>query len=181
MIALGLAVYMQSLCVGMGLPSAMITAAWVAVRCAQLVVVDIREHRLPDRLTLPMAAAVPALLICPSWQAAAAGASPGVSRSMLGAALGGSAMLAVYTVILVASRGSFGMGDVKLAASLGCVLGWLGPSAWIAGLLLPFVVAAGVGVMLVCLAGRPWSTRLAFGPYMVLGVVAAVPISGVGR
>ncbi len=84
----------------------------------------------------------------------------GLWQEALGGALGlGAAMLALY----LASRGGMGEGDVKLAAVLGCWLGW---EQGLACLLLAFAGGACVGLMLCLFGGEGRRTAIPFGPFL---------------
>ena len=87
--------------------------AWAAV----LSVVDIRQHRLPNLLTIPGAALI--LL-----GAVACGRG-------LPALLGAAALGAVYLVIHLLDPAGLGGGDVKLALALGALTGALGSAVWV--------------------------------------------------
>ena len=126
-----------------------------------LAFVDVRRQRLPNPLTLAFFAL--ALL-----------AVAGSGR--VGAALAGAgAAAAVYLVLVV--TGGFGMGDAKLAAGLGLLLGALGRSAVMLGLAAGFALSglfAG-GLLLTRRAGR--RSRLAHGAFMLAGALLAVLLS----
>ncbi|WP_449342300.1 prepilin peptidase, partial [Streptomyces aurantiogriseus] len=83
-----------------------------------LATVDFAAHRLPDVLTLPLAAAALALL-------GIAAVLPAAGGSWTSALLGSLTLGACYCVLFLLSKG-FGFGDVKLALALGAVLGWYG-------------------------------------------------------
>lgn len=127
-------------------------------------VVDARTHRLPDRLTAPLAAV--ALVGLPLAAATSGGGLP-VSDLGAGVAIFAGPWLAVR----LASPASIGLGDVKLSAGLGLYLGWLGPMVAATGLVA--AIAAG-GVMV---AGRALArhdrSNLPFGPALVAGAVLA--------
>lgn len=149
-------------------------AGWAAAVVA-LTFVDLAVHRLPDRFTLPAAGWVVAWL----GLAALTGADGGAwVRAVAAAAVCGLGF-AVVTLIF-GSRG-FGLGDAKLALSIGALLGWLGWTALVAGLLLAFLTSGLVAAVL--LASRRVGRRdsLPFGPFLAagtLGALAWVGISG---
>ena len=94
-----------------------------------LVLVDLRERRLPDPLTLGGAAAVLALL-------AARGVLTGDAGPTVHGLLGAGAMAGVLLAFHLASPSGMGFGDVKLGLLLGLVIGarsstWCSwPSCW---------------------------------------------------
>ncbi|MEU4552904.1 prepilin peptidase [Micromonospora violae] len=131
------------------------------------VLVDLAVHRLPDRLTLPAAAGTWLLL-----GVAALDADPG---HWLRAVLGGSGLALFFasTALLLGRRG-FGLGDAKLALSVGALLGWYGWPVLLFGLLLTFALSALVSLGLLAARRATWSTHLPFGPFLLLGTTAAL-------
>ncbi|QSB13700.1 prepilin peptidase [Natronosporangium hydrolyticum] len=139
-----------------------------AVAAVPLTFIDLAVHRLPDRFTLPAAGWV---LGCLGISALAGGSGGDWLRAAAAAAVCG---LGFATVTLLFGARGFGLGDAKLAVSIGALLGWLGWTALVAGLLLAFL-ASGV-VALALLASKKVSRRdsLPFGPFLVLGTLGAV-------
>lgn len=92
-----------------------------------LALTDIREHRLPNKLTLP---AIPLTLV--AWVALAV-----LENRWAYLAVAVAVAVIVFIVGVGANRtGYLGMGDVKLFAGLALMLGWfMGASA----LLLPVI------------------------------------------
>lgn len=66
---------------------------------------------------------------------------------------------------LITKGRGMGLGDVKLAAGMGLLLGWLVAVALIAS----FWLGASVGVLLLALKQVSFGRPIAFGPFMVLG------------
>ncbi|MET0700327.1 MAG: A24 family peptidase [Mycobacterium sp.] len=123
--------------------------AWMAA----LSVTDIREHRLPNALTVPAAVAIPA---------GAAMCGHGLP------AVGGAAALAgVYFVVHLVSPAAMGAGDVKLAVSLGALTGAFGVDVWALAALGAPVLTAVWGLI-----GR--LRRVPHGPSMCLATLVAV-------
>ncbi len=122
--------------------------------------VDAAEHRIPDSLSLPLCGAT---VIC-SIVAAIAGAD--VGRGGRALAAGGVWGLLLLTSYLL--TGQPGPGDVKLAPSVGVLLGWLGWNWVLGGLIATYVLTASAGVIGVVL--RRYSFRagqVPMGPPMV--------------
>ncbi|MCX5376188.1 A24 family peptidase [Streptomyces sp. NBC_00091] len=138
-----------------------------------LALVDLAVHRLPDVLTLPLAAACAALL-------GAAALSPGAAGSWRLALLGGGALGASYLVLFLINPAGMGLGDVKLALALGVALGWYGWGVWAAGAFLGLLYGAlyGLGLVLRGRAGR--KEGFAFGPFMAAGALTGVLLGGFG-
>lgn len=118
----------------------LLALAWFGVAAG---VVDLRHHRLPDALTLP-AVPVAFLLVAPLGGAVAARAAPGAL-----------AAAGVYAVVHLASPGSLGAGDVKLAASLGAVLAAVSWGAPVLAAVLASALTAALA------AARAATTRVA--------------------
>ncbi|MEU9007084.1 A24 family peptidase, partial [Streptomyces sp. NPDC048551] len=150
-------------------------AAFVALAPALvlLALVDLAVHRLPDVLTLPLAAATAALL-------GAAALLPGAAGSWRAALLGGGALGAAYLVLFVVNPAGMGLGDVKLALPLGVALGWYGWGVWAAGAFLGLLYGALYGLGLVLRGRATRSTGFAFGPFMAAGALTGVLLGGFG-
>ncbi|MFV2118333.1 prepilin peptidase, partial [Streptomyces sp. Act-28] len=126
--------------------------------------VDRRVHRLPDRLTLPLAAAVPLLLGVVALLPARTGSW---RLSVLGAlALGGA-----YLVLFLVNPNGMGFGDVKLAFPLGAALGWYGWSTLMAGAFAGFLLGAAYGLGLVVRRRATRRSAIPFGPFMIAGAL----------
>ncbi|HZN17376.1 MAG TPA: prepilin peptidase [Micromonosporaceae bacterium] len=139
----------------------------VAVLGVLLAAIDLACLRLPDRLVGTAAAASLAGL----GTAALAGAGLGtLGRALAGAgALGGA-----YLVLALLPGGGLGFGDVKLAAVLGLLLGWLGWGAVLLGAVLPHVINGPVAVGLLILGRAGRRTALPLGPALLAGALFAV-------
>ena len=138
-----------------------------------LAVIDARCRRLPDALTLPSYPVALALLgLAALWL-------PGGGRHFLSALLGMGLAGAVFLVQVLIYPAGLGGGDVKLSGLLGLYLGWLGPGALAAGLLLGYLSAAVTGLALIAVRRASRKSHLAFGPFLLAGTLAAVLLSGV--
>lgn len=149
---------------GPPLPSGFYVASGVlAVTLAIASAIDIATHRLPDMLTLPLAAAG---LLASAWFA-------GVPELPLRAL---AAVVALASFWLVGAiyerlrgRAGLGFGDAKLFAAAGA---WLGLAALPSVLLIACaggIVAALVGLLRKRIDRRD---RIAFGPFLALGIWA---------
>lgn len=142
-----------------------------------LAVIDLREHRLPNRIVVPLAAVGLVGL-------SAASLLQQRPARMLGAVGCMAVLLAVFFAITLV--GPMGYGDVKLAAVLGLYLGWLGG---VRTVYLAFVVGSlaaalfGVAVIAACrVRGRAWRGRsLPYGPFLVFGTLVALAAWGWSR
>ncbi|MER6327998.1 A24 family peptidase [Streptomyces sp. NPDC001034] len=132
-------------------------------------VVDVRVRRLPDVLTLPLAAAALALLGLASLFPGHAGHWP--------TAWGGAGALGVgYAVLHLVNPGGMGLGDAKLALGMGAVLGWYGWSAVLLGTFAAVLAGALYGGALVAVRRASRRAGIAFGPFLLGGTLAGVLI-----
>jgi len=69
---------------------------------------------------------------------------------------------------MVLPREAMGFGDVKFMAAIGAFLGW---QATVFSLMASSMIGAVVGVGLILMRRREWSSRLPYGPYIALAAV----------
>jgi leader peptidase (prepilin peptidase)/N-methyltransferase len=140
--------------------------AWLAflVIGARLAIVDIAEHRLPNRLVILLAASSTALLA----GASLVSADPGRFMRAMGC---GMLVFCTMFVLAVLVPSGLGMGDVKLGFVTGMFLGWIGWEWAYWGTFIGFACGALWALSLVIRRRGSWSTAIAFGPCMLLGVV----------
>ncbi len=74
---------------------------------------------------------------------------------------------------IVFPREAMGLGDVKFMAAIGAFLGW---KAVVFSLMLSSMIGSVVGLTLIVLRKREWSSRLPYGPYIALA--AAIWVFG---
>ncbi|MGG5170998.1 prepilin peptidase [Pseudarthrobacter sp. J1738] len=122
--------------------------------------IDLQYQLLPNALVLPL---IPALALTLAF---AAIAGPG-GGTMLRMMLGGLVFFGVYLLLALLTPAGLGMGDVKLAAPLGLVLGYVGWSQLFLGAALAFVLHALVSVVLVAAKKVEKTSELPFGPAML--------------
>jgi leader peptidase (prepilin peptidase)/N-methyltransferase len=127
-----------------------------------LIVIDARSKRLPNALTLPAIPVTAALLAGP----AIAGEGDG---ALLRAICAGTVLLLAYLALHLISPAGLGPGDVKLAASMGMVLGWISWPALLWGAVLGFVIAALVSLALLAARRATRKSDVPFGPSMLAG------------
>ncbi|HJF13452.1 MAG TPA: prepilin peptidase [Enteractinococcus helveticum] len=137
-----------------------------AVCGVALFVIDVREHRLPNALTGTLAIGATALLLTSTLTASSDSLLHGRAIPTL---VGAMAYCMAMFILHVVTRAGIGMGDVKLAAGLGLYTGFLGIDALIAGFVLAFLIGGVQAVFLVLFRGASKSTRIAFGPAMLVG------------
>ncbi|MFC9908099.1 prepilin peptidase [Streptomyces sp. NPDC059862] len=127
-----------------------------------LAVVDLRVQRLPDVLTLPLAATALVLL-------GLVALLPGHAGDWTTALLGALALGAGYFVLFLINPSGMGFGDVKLALGAGAVLGWYGWQAVLLGTFAGFVFGALYGGALVVVRKAGRKTAIPFGPFLLAG------------
>lgn len=133
-----------------------------------LAFIDLRHKRLPNVLTLRAAAAILLLL--------AIDAIPDGWPDLLLAVECGAVLFTMYLLMNLLTGGAMGMGDVKLALSIGLLAGYLGWFHAVLATLVAFLIGGVVsGVLLVSgKAGR--KATIPFGPFMLLGLILVVPL-----
>jgi leader peptidase (prepilin peptidase) / N-methyltransferase len=147
-------------------------ACWVAGCAVALAWIDAAVQRLPDALTAAAYAGTVGFLLL-------AAASGGHWSDLLRAVLGGLALAAAYLALAVISRSALGLGDVKLAASLGTLTAWPGWRTLIAGAFAGFLLGAVYGAGLLVFRRAHRGQRIPFGPFMVAGAFLALLASAV--
>ncbi len=80
----------------------------------------------------------------------------------------------MYLLYRLTKRKGMGFADVKLAFTMGFFLGWM----WgFVALYLGFVLGAVVGIFLLASRQKKWKSKIAFGPFLVLGTAAIILFS----
>ena len=142
------------------------TPLWLAAVAGAILAaiswVDIRQRRIPNAITYP--GTLVALVIAGAF-------GPGtLAIALAGAVVAGAVLL----MAAIATRGGFGMGDVKLAVLAGSVIGLGG---------VPMFLVAGTGLgalagVAAILSGRTARSTIAYGPYLAAGALVALLTSG---
>lgn len=123
-------------------------------------VADLKYQIIPDSMII-----VGVIGVLLQGQAFDASLGPALWLSAFGAA-------ALFLLLYVFTRGrGMGLGDVKLAVLLGLLLGYPGI---IISLYAAFLTGAGVGVILMVGKYKTWKSRVAFGPFLILGTVITI-------
>ncbi|MFE1884884.1 prepilin peptidase [Streptomyces diastatochromogenes] len=134
-----------------------------------LAAVDLRVRRLPDPLTLPLAAAGLALL-------GLVALLPEHAGHWLTALYGALALGGGYYVLWLINPAGMGFGDVKLALGMGAVLGWYGWPTVLLGTFAGFLLGALYGGALVVARRASRKTAIPFGPFLIAGAFTGLLI-----
>ena len=149
-------------------PSPVLPAVlFVAVAGLLLVPIDLAVQRLPDPVVAVAFAGAALLLL-------AATVATGNYGALLRAVLAAAAMSGGYLLLALLPGGHLGMGDVKLGAVLGLVLGWIGWPYVVLGAVLPHLLN-GPAVVVLLLSGRiRRGSTVPLGPALLAGAFLAV-------
>lgn len=150
--------------------AAMLTATLLLVVLSGvcLAAMDLDVHRLPDRIVWPTMGLVLGGL---TLAALVGGGLEPWLRSLLGGLAGGGLYLLLALVALARGSLALGLGDVKLAAVLGFVLGWFGWTEFMVGIYAGFLVGGLAAVVLLLARRVRWEGHIAFGPAMMVGAL----------
>ena len=139
----------------------------LAFVCVVLAVIDASTRLLPNRITYPAFPVVLGLLLVASVGLG----DPGrLGRGLLAAAALGGFFLALALI----SPGGMGLGDVKLAPTLGLALGWLSWGAVAVGVFAGFLLGGLAGLGAIAVLGLTRKSLLPFGPWLVTGALLGV-------
>ncbi len=137
------------------------------VQGLRLTLIDVREHRLPDALVLPLFA----------WLGVPLFAVVILDNDMLRArntAWGAIFLFGCYWLLRKASRNSLGFGDVKLAGIVGMICGFVSPLHILWATLLAFLLGGAYGLFLVVFRRVSARSHIPFGPFMLAGCALAL-------
>lgn len=146
--------------------------AWFAAISIALTMIDLDTRRLPNVIVLPSLALLTVLLVIAAFLTHDFDA-------LLRAAIGAAALFGFYALLGILRPGGMGGGDIKLAAVVGLMLGWIGWGPLIVGAFAAFVLGGIIGIAL--MLGRRATRRSAipFGPWMLagawIGIFAGAP------
>ena len=138
-------------------------AAFLAVFTVPLVVIDHRERRLPNKITLPaIAITLLGLFLAGDWT------RTGLAMLYAGVLFGFGTFLSI--------KGWLGMGDVKLLVPIALTLGWYGLPDLAVGLAVAFFAAGAFVLVRLALKKITASSTIALGPYLLFGFWVAVTL-----
>ncbi len=143
---------------------ALIPALYLLAVAWPLTVIDLREHRLPNRLVLP---AFPVAFLA---QFIATVISADWARQLYAVLIA----LAVGVLGLAANYiNALGMGDVKLAAVIALTLGYFNPWLPLIAISVAFVLAFAIVLILIVLSKAKIGSSIPLGPYLLLSFIGA--------
>ncbi len=132
-------------------------------------IVDLRERRIPNRLTYPL------ILACLGIVGVSLSMVPSSASAASSAVAGAVAFTIVLLIPHLVRPDAMGRGDVKLAVPLGFAIGWVRGDAAEALIAVGWTVALASAVGL--LVAAMWRRRsIAFGPPLSLATVVAVVV-----
>ena len=149
--------------IGWSAVPAYLLLAWLSV---VLVWIDSDVHRLPNGLTYPAYPTVFGLLLLASLIEG--------DRRWLGALVGMAALVLLFGLLWLVSRGQVGLGDVKWSGVIGLSLGYLGVDALVVGTMATFLIGGVLALFALAFRGASGSTPLAYGPAMCAGAFVAI-------
>jgi leader peptidase (prepilin peptidase) / N-methyltransferase len=157
--------------VGEGLSWAVPAYLVLAFVCVVLAVIDATSRLLPNRITYPAFPLVAALLLAASLGLGDLGR---FGRGLLAAAAVG----AFFVLLALIAPQGMGLGDVKLAPTLGLALGWLSWGTVAVGVFAAFLLGGLAGIAAMLLLGRSRKSLVPFGPWLAAGALLGVLAGG---
>jgi len=143
--------------------------AYITAVTIPLIVIDLRSRRLPNRLVMPGYLVAAGALTAVSVSSGIL-SGPAVVTALV------SAVAYVLFLFVLSFAGGMGMGDVKLAGVLGSAAGLLSPSVAVISPLLAFGFGGLASAVILITRRGTRSTRIPFGPFMLLGFWIAVAL-----
>lgn len=146
----------------------------LAVYCCYLLLtgmklcrVDAREHRLPRLIVYP-------LIVSTYLTLSMVLLLKGDAGSVLRLFAGGLLLWLAYALMRIMSLGALGAGDVRLALALGGALAYFSLVNLLWASFITFLVGGVWALLRVLFGGARGSTRMAFGPFMLLGALVGL-------
>ncbi len=129
--------------------------------------IDLEHHRLPNALTSAYAIVTAVTVLT-------AGVVTGSWDSSLRALVGAVALGLIYGLAFVIYPRGMGLGDVKLAPTIGAALGFLGWPVLIVGAFAAFLWGAIAGVVAMSRQRQRKGVGIPFGPWMFVGALTGI-------
>jgi len=140
-----------------GLVTVLAVSAWLSV-------IDVREHRLPNRIVGPLAAGVAI------WLVALGLVTSQFERTIAAIGWGCAGFAAFFVLYLVAGMGA---GDVKYAWPVCATVGWFGWSS-LRVALFGLIFSGGLVGLIAQLNSRGSPQQIAYGPFMAFGLFCGI-------
>lgn len=122
-------------------------------------IIDVREHRIPDKLVLAGAAIGVAFSALDTYK--------GFLNRLLGGVTAGLVLILIYYI----TKGALGLGDVKLFGCAGIYLGFEGT---VSALLIAAVLSGLFSLVLICINRENRKQEIPFAPFILAGALAAI-------
>jgi leader peptidase (prepilin peptidase) / N-methyltransferase len=159
---------------------ALLVLTWALVVATAI---DLEFRIIPNRLTYRLPLVLLPLVAAAAWYD---GAWIDLRRAVItGLALPTVMLLLSEAFRLLRGQPGIGMGDIKLAISLGLVVGYLGVMEIVVFAYGSVISAVVIAIALMLLGRARLASRIPFGPYLAIGtmlvVLAGEPLTGVVR
>lgn len=140
---------------------------YLAIVSWPLAVIDIKQHRLPNKLVLP---AFPITLLGQLISAV-------IFQTWQNILIALASAVVMFALTLGINRlGLLGMGDVKLMSAMALGLGWFALWLPIAAMLFTFLAAGLVALGLLVFGKLKLGASMALGPYLLAGFFGAITL-----
>ena len=134
--------------------------------------IDLEHRIIPNRLTLRLPLVLLPLVVV---AAGVDGAWNDLIRGLIAAIALPGIMLALSELFrLLRGQAGIGMGDIKLAISLGLVLGYLGGLELVVFAYATIISAVIIAVVLLLAGKAKLASRIPFGPYLAVGTMVVI-------
>lgn len=148
---------------------ALLVMSWSLVVAS---VIDLEHRIIPNRLTLRLPLVLLPLLVAAAWYEEA---WLDLRRGVIAGIAVPGVMLALSELFrLLRGQQGIGMGDIKLAVSLGLLVGYLGPWHLVVFGYGTIISAMLIVIVLVVLGRARLATRIPFGPYLAIGTLTVI-------
>lgn len=141
---------------------------WLVVGMLLLVIfiADLRYGLIPDQVSLPL------FILALGYRLGLVMSHQMQSTDLVNAVISGLVLMLFFYCLWYFTKGrGFGYGDVKLAPSLGLLLGW---PRTLTGMFIAFILGAVVAVIMLVLGRKKFGQTIPFGPFLILGTVASL-------
>jgi leader peptidase (prepilin peptidase) / N-methyltransferase len=134
--------------------------------------IDLEHRIIPNRLTFRLPVILLPLLV---FAAAVDGAWPDLLRGIIAAIAVPGVMLVLSELFrLLRGQPGIGMGDIKLAISLGLVIGYLGGFELVVFAYATIIAAVVIAIVLLVAGKAKLASRIPFGPYLAVGAMVVI-------